>query len=228
MGLSDKSSKIWMAICLARRSGPAVSLTRLCLYYERTTPLACLLGRQSVVKSDEKICPLWAIRCADHGILQVRLTSTKYLQASRYLAGCFYVDSTGLFESNLTTSVTLNGPTTTLQAAVNAGSRGQSLVLVRPQGVMEVCTLCLEKSTSCNWIPQVWNLPKLVLVFSTSMLSSLQNILTDSHDPPASSLPQDPPRKPQELDIEQILLSPIGESSPQPHLLVCFLHVLKC
>jgi len=62
----------------------------------------------------------------------------KYSQTSRYLAGCFYVDSTGLFEGNLTTSVALNGTTTTLQAAVNAGSKGQSLVLIRPQGVMEV------------------------------------------------------------------------------------------
>jgi hypothetical protein len=60
------------------------------------------------------------------------------------------------------------------------------------------------------------------------MLSSLQNVLVDSHDPPALSLPQDPPRKPQELDIEQALLAPIGESSPQPHLLVRFLYSLIC
>ncbi|KAF9460288.1 CPSF A subunit region-domain-containing protein [Collybia nuda] len=124
-------------------------------------------------------------------------------KTSRYLTGCFYVDSTGLFENSLETTVPMTGPTSTLQAAVNAGSKGQSLILVRPQGVMEV-----------------WNLPKLALVFSTSMLATLQNVLTDSHEPPASSLPQDPPRKPQELDIEQILLAPIGESSPQPHLLI--------
>ncbi|KAF8056614.1 CPSF A subunit region-domain-containing protein [Lyophyllum atratum] len=124
-------------------------------------------------------------------------------KTSRYIAGCFYIDSTGLFEQNLKSSVPLNGATTTLQAAVNAGSSGQSLVLVRPQGVMEI-----------------WNLPKLTLVFSTPMLTTLQNVLTDSHDPPAPSLPQDPPRKPQDLDVEQILLSPIGESSPQPHLFV--------
>lgn len=68
----------------------------------------------------------------------------------------------------------------------------------------------------------MWNLPKLALVFSTTMLATLDNVLVDSHDPPAASLPQDPPRKPQELDIEQILLAPIGESSPEPHLLVCF------
>ncbi|KAG5652679.1 hypothetical protein H0H81_004116 [Sphagnurus paluster] len=124
-------------------------------------------------------------------------------KTSRYLAGCFYIDTTGLFEHNLKSSVPLNGATTTLQAAVNAGSSGQSLILVRPQGVMEI-----------------WNLPKLALVFSTSLLASLQNVLIDSNDPPAQSLPQDPPRKPQDLDIEQILLAPIGESTAQPHLFV--------
>ncbi|KAG5641144.1 hypothetical protein DXG03_005895 [Asterophora parasitica] len=124
-------------------------------------------------------------------------------KTSRYLAGCFYVDSTGLFEQNLKTSIPLNGGTSTLQAAVNAGSKGQSLILVRPQGVMEI-----------------WTLPKLALVFSTSLVGSLQNVLTDSHDGPALSLPQEPPRKPQDLDIEQILLAPIGESTFQPHLFV--------
>lgn len=49
----------------------------------------------------------------------------------------------------------------------------------------------------------------------------LDSVLVDSGDAPALSLPQDPPRKPQELDIEQILIAPLGESSPKPHLLVC-------
>ncbi|KAH0581631.1 hypothetical protein H2248_011332 [Termitomyces sp. 'cryptogamus'] len=124
-------------------------------------------------------------------------------KSSRYLSGCFYVDSTGLFEKNLKSSLALDGATTTLQAAVNPGSSGQSLLLVRPQGILEI-----------------WNLPKLALVFSTSIISSLQNVLTDSHDTPALSLPQDPPRKPQDLDIEQILLAPIGQSTPRPHLFV--------
>ncbi|KAG6833062.1 hypothetical protein H0H87_011806 [Tephrocybe sp. NHM501043] len=124
-------------------------------------------------------------------------------KTSRYLAGCFYIDSTGLFERSLHSTAPINGATTTLQAAVNPGSSGQSLILIRPQGVMEI-----------------WSLPKLALVFSTSMLSTLQNVLTDSHDLPALSLVQDPPRKPQDLDIEQILLAPLGESSPQPHLFI--------
>jgi cleavage and polyadenylation specificity factor subunit 1 len=67
---------------------------------------------------------------------------------------------------------------------------------------------------------QIWNLPKLTLVSSTPLLATLQNVLTDSHEPAALSVPQNPPRKPQELDIEHVLLAPVGESYPQPHLLV--------
>ena len=69
----------------------------------------------------------------------------------------------------------------------------------------------------------MWTLPKLVLVFSTDGLSTLLNVLADSHDPAAPSLSQDPPRKPQDLDVEQLLLAPIGETSPRPHLCVRFI-----
>ncbi|KAF4616622.1 hypothetical protein D9613_008890 [Agrocybe pediades] len=124
-------------------------------------------------------------------------------KTSRYLAGCFYADSTGLFESQYTNTASTAQPTTTLQAAVNTGNKGQWLILMRPQGIMEI-----------------WTLPKLTLAFSTDGLSMLQNVLSDSHDPPALSLPQDPPRKPQDLDVEQILLAPIGENLPRPHLCV--------
>lgn len=124
-------------------------------------------------------------------------------KSSRYLAGCFYTDTTGLLESNFENSTTPVGVTSTLSAAVNAGSKGQWLILVRPQGIVEL-----------------WTLPKLTLGFSADGLTSLQNVLVDSHDPPAPSLPQDPPRKPQEFDVEQILVAPIGESSPRPHLCV--------
>ncbi|KAG6899927.1 hypothetical protein C0993_005229 [Termitomyces sp. T159_Od127] len=54
-------------------------------------------------------------------------------KSSRYLTGCFYVDSTGLFEKSLKSSVALNGATTTLQAAVNPGSSGQSLTFLATQ-----------------------------------------------------------------------------------------------
>ncbi|KDR76540.1 hypothetical protein GALMADRAFT_246929 [Galerina marginata CBS 339.88] len=124
-------------------------------------------------------------------------------KTSRYLTGCFYSDATGLFENHYETTVSPAGATSTLQAAVNAGSKSQWLILMRPQGVMEI-----------------WTLPKLALAFSTDGLSTLQNVLADSHDPPAVSLPQDPPRKPQDLDVEQLLLAPIGESSPRPHLCI--------
>ncbi|KAJ8701115.1 mRNA cleavage and polyadenylation factor subunit [Pleurotus ostreatus] len=129
-------------------------------------------------------------------------------KTSRYLTGCFFVDTTGLFSSPNhqpppATQVGGKGSTTTLQAAVNAGSHTQWLLLVRPQGVMEI-----------------WSLPKLALVFSTSALLSLQPVLHDSGDAPALSLPQDPPRKPQDMDIEQVLVAPIGETSPKLHLFV--------
>ncbi|KAF8633074.1 hypothetical protein AX15_001523 [Amanita polypyramis BW_CC] len=122
-------------------------------------------------------------------------------KVSRYLAGCFYLDSTRLFDSQYEGSqgVTV---TSTVQS-VSAGSRSQWLALLRPQGIMEI-----------------WTLPKLNLAFSSSSIATVQNVLTDSHDPPAPSPPQDPPQKPQELDIEQLLIVPMGESSPTPHLLL--------
>ncbi|KIK28294.1 hypothetical protein PISMIDRAFT_91657 [Pisolithus microcarpus 441] len=124
-------------------------------------------------------------------------------KASRYLAGCFFTDSNGTFEL-ATTDVAPNhdrNATTTLQAVVSAGSHSQWLVLVRPQGIMEI-----------------WSLPKLSLVFSCNGISGLDAILTDSYEGPALSLPQDPPRKPQDLDIDQILLTCLGESAPALHL----------
>jgi cleavage and polyadenylation specificity factor subunit 1 len=74
---------------------------------------------------------------------------------------------------------------------------------------------------------QMWTLPKLTLVFSTTSLATLDNILLDSHEGPAASPPQDPPRKPQEMDIEQVVLTALGESSPDPHLVVCDFYFLN-
>ncbi|RPD55582.1 hypothetical protein L226DRAFT_490064 [Lentinus tigrinus ALCF2SS1-7] len=124
-------------------------------------------------------------------------------KTSKYLAGYFYTDTSGLFQSFLNTEVPAETPTSTLQSAMNSGSKSQWLVLVRPQGVVEI-----------------WTLPKLTLAFSTTLLATLDPVITDSLDPPAQSLPQDPPRKPQELDIEQIVIAPLGESQPRPHLIV--------
>ncbi|KAI0313592.1 CPSF A subunit region-domain-containing protein [Amylostereum chailletii] len=129
-------------------------------------------------------------------------------KTSRYVAGSFHTDTTGLFRLQTTddpTSPTAGpqGNTSTLQMAMDAGQKSQWLILCRPQGVMEI-----------------WSLPKLALVFSTTAIASLRGLLVDSFDPPALSLPQDPRRKPQDLDIEQIVIAPLGESSPLPHLLV--------
>lgn len=65
------------------------------------------------------------------------------IQTSRYLAGCFFTDSTGLFETRVqnNSAETIHADTnmtSTLHAAVNAGNRSQWLILVRPQGTIEV------------------------------------------------------------------------------------------
>lgn len=74
-------------------------------------------------------------------IYHVSAGLTVDIQTSRYLVGCFYIDTTGLFETSLRTTVPLNGATSTLQAAVTSGNSGQSLILIRPQGIMEVCLI---------------------------------------------------------------------------------------
>ncbi|OJA10745.1 hypothetical protein AZE42_07268 [Rhizopogon vesiculosus] len=128
-------------------------------------------------------------------------------KSSRYIAGSFFTDTVGLFDVEATETTPTAGHsdknTSTLQAAVTAGNRSQWLVLMRPQGVMEI-----------------WSLPKLTLVFSSTAISTLENMLVDSCDPPALSLPQDPPRKLQDLDIDQIIIAPLGETSLVPHLFV--------
>ncbi|THU95820.1 cleavage factor protein [Dendrothele bispora CBS 962.96] len=99
-------------------------------------------------------------------------------KTSRYLTGCFFTDHSGVFEHNLQTGVVPPSasseknekPTTTTLNAVVNDNKTQWLLLVRPQGVMEI-----------------WTLPKLTLVFSTSALPQLHPVLTDSHDPPANS-----------------------------------------
>jgi len=64
-------------------------------------------------------------------------------KASRYIAGSFFDDTTGMF----TTRVNENAPaangdaqpvTSTLQAVMTAGQKTQWLMLCRPQGVVEV------------------------------------------------------------------------------------------
>ncbi|KAK0240309.1 CPSF A subunit region-domain-containing protein [Armillaria nabsnona] len=144
----------------------------------------------------------------DRGKIRRKDMSPMGDKTSRYLTGCFFTDFSGVFEHALESSAAVpnsavSEKTSTLQNVVSSGHRTQWLLLVRPQGILEI-----------------WALPKLTLVFSTSAISTLQNVLTDSHDPPSLSLPQDPPRKPQDLDIEQVLVAPLGESTPQPHLFV--------
>ncbi|KAI0088958.1 CPSF A subunit region-domain-containing protein [Irpex rosettiformis] len=142
---------------------------------------------------------------AERGKIRRKDMSPMGEKTSKYIAGCFFNDTSGIFQPKLNagTDGADQNMTSTLQSAMNAGAKTQWLLLVRPQGILEI-----------------WTLPKLTLIFSTSLISTLDNVLVDSGDPPALSLPQDPPRQPQEFDVEQILVAPLGESSPQPHLLV--------
>ena len=64
-------------------------------------------------------------------------TLTGHEQTSRYLAGYFYTDTSGLFQTFLNEDAPPE-TATTLQGAMNAGNKTQWLVLVRPQGVVEV------------------------------------------------------------------------------------------
>ncbi|KAL0062576.1 mRNA cleavage and polyadenylation factor subunit [Marasmius tenuissimus] len=129
-------------------------------------------------------------------------------KSSRYLTGSFFSDTTGLLDSNYHTPAAVPPSATSEKTgqgstSSTAGNPTQWLLLVRPQGTVEI-----------------WTLPKLALAFSTSLLSTLQTVVTDSHDPPALSLPQDSPRKLQDPDIEQVVVAPLGESRPKPHLFV--------
>ncbi|KAJ7481615.1 CPSF A subunit region-domain-containing protein [Mycena latifolia] len=130
------------------------------------------------------------------------------IKGSRYLAGCFFTDLTGIFDRCFESAavpdsaVSADKHQTSTVSGVTSGNCSKWLVLVRPQGVVEI-----------------WTLPKMTLVFSTPFLASLQNVITDSHQPPTASLSDDPSRK-QDLDIEQILIAPLGESAPKPHLFV--------
>ncbi|KAI5121116.1 hypothetical protein M0805_002789 [Coniferiporia weirii] len=136
-------------------------------------------------------------------------------KVSRYSSGCFFSDKSGIFElhtnpasaSAETADVKQKSGSASLESAVDTQRGTQWLVLCRPQGVVEI-----------------WTLPKLSLVFSTSIIKDLPVVLSDSFDAPALSVPEDPSRKPSELDIDQLQLAQIGEASPQPHLIV----LLRC
>ena len=64
-------------------------------------------------------------------------------KASRYIAGSFFDDTTGMFKTCVNENLSAaNGDaqpaTSTLQSAMTAGQKTQWLMLCRPQGVVEV------------------------------------------------------------------------------------------
>lgn len=141
MAASARQLKTWTATYRVPKSVHAVYVTHSSSSSVKTIQSVCSSARRSVARYGEKICQRWAIK---YGQSSIYSHVTQPFQTSRYLTGCFFVDATGLFSSPLhqpppTTPVKEKSSTTTLQAAVNAGSHSQWLLLVRPQGVMEVC-----------------------------------------------------------------------------------------
>ncbi|KAF5359903.1 hypothetical protein D9758_013993 [Tetrapyrgos nigripes] len=127
-------------------------------------------------------------------------------KTSRYLSGCFFTDHTGVFENNLVSNVIPQSAssdknnkvaaTTTLNSVVS-NNKSQWLMLVRPQGVMEI-----------------WTLPKLTLVFSTSALPQLHHTLIDSHDPPASTVTKKEPQPQAQAPAQAQAQSPVSPEEP--------------
>ena len=84
-----------------------------------------------------------------------------------------------------------------------------------------------NKSSEAD-VTQIWTLPKLTLVFSTTALPTLQHVCSDSYEGPTPSASQD--RKPSDVDVESVLIAPLGESYHKPHLFVSsrtFVHVSR-
>ncbi|KIK53793.1 hypothetical protein GYMLUDRAFT_49207 [Collybiopsis luxurians FD-317 M1] len=87
---------------------------------------------------------------------------------SKYLTGCFFTDHTGMLEKNIV-GLSSSSSSSTLANKVDLGQRTSSgldnqwLMLVRPQGVMEI-----------------WSLPKMVLVFTVGApFMTLESVLVD-------------------------------------------------
>jgi cleavage and polyadenylation specificity factor subunit 1 len=93
----------------------------------------------------------------DRGKIRRKDMSPMGDKSSCYIAGCFYTDTSGIFETHVNPSSAAavdTNITSTLQATVNSDKRSQWLILVRPQGVMEI-----------------WSLPKLTLVYSIASIA---------------------------------------------------------
>ncbi|KAJ3853994.1 CPSF A subunit region-domain-containing protein [Lentinula lateritia] len=127
-------------------------------------------------------------------------------KTSKYLTGCFFTDHTGMLEKNVSSP----NPKVDLGQRSSDGLNNQWLLLVRPQGVLEL-----------------WSLPKMTLAFSVAIpFATLENVLMDSGEGVASSMPPESMNQAKETDgkdtgaIEQVLLAPLGGTRPELHLFV--------
>ena len=82
---------------------------------------------------------------AERGKIRRKDMSPMGEKTSKYSAGCFYTDTSGIFHAEVNAAAPETAKnTTTLQAAMNAGTRTQWLILCHPQGVMEACIILLS------------------------------------------------------------------------------------
>ena len=79
----------------AQKSALATSPTPLFSLYEKMILLDYLSVKRSEAKFDEKTCLLWVIRLLKSFILDPHSDDTS--QSSRYIAGSFFTDKTGMF-----------------------------------------------------------------------------------------------------------------------------------
>ncbi|KAJ3793908.1 CPSF A subunit region-domain-containing protein [Lentinula aff. detonsa] len=125
-------------------------------------------------------------------------------KTSKYLTGCFFTDHTGMLEKNVSSP----NSKTDLGPRLTNGLNNQWLLLVRPQGILEI-----------------WTLPKMALAFSVGTpFATLENVLVDSGEGAASSV--EPTDRTKETDIrelgviDQVFIAPLGETRPELHLFV--------
>jgi cleavage and polyadenylation specificity factor subunit 1 len=86
------------------------------------------------------------------------------VQTSQYVAGCFYADTSGLFNARTTTLADEKDEkekdgkdaAAALHGVIDADAQSQWLVLVRPQGILEVipplCIFILPRISSTDTV----------------------------------------------------------------------------
>jgi hypothetical protein len=200
------------------KSAHAVYATRTFSLYGRTIRSG-YLSKLNVVKCGGKICHLWERRLGYYAscTLQPSPADVTYPRLRGTLPAVFSVTHPGFSKLDKILKSCQTGvqkqrpwPTSLLE------ERPSGLSCAGRKGCWKYVILTNTRSRAD--VTQIWTLPKLTLVFSTTALSTLQSVCIDSYEGPAPSASQD--RKPSDADVENVLIAPLGESYHKPHLFV--------